>query len=140
MKFYRKNNEPLTEKEIEEIKQTPEYREKISSDLETLNNTINKIALDRNKSDKLIGLVIGAEISCLLTIMTDMTGITEPNDNYSTVRIVLLAGSIIIRNINLIKNFSRNAKIHILNDLKEDIINENEWLNEHETNQKTLNY
>lgn len=137
MKFYSENNEPLTDEEKEKIKQNPKYREKISSDLKSINNTINKLTLDRNKSEKIIGLVIGTEISCFLTFITDTTGITEPNVGYSSFRIVLLITSIIIRNINIIKNYERNVKINILRNLKEDILSENEWI---ENNQKTLNY
>ena len=142
MKFYSKNNEPLTQEEIEKIKQKPEYREKIKSDLQSLDSTIQKLVLDRDKSDKIIGLVMGTEISCFLTILTDMTGITLPNDDYSKVRIVLLIASLIIRNFNLIKNYSRNSKIKILNTVKEDIINENDWLDDQtiNNNQKTLSY
>ncbi len=136
MKFYNKNNEPLTKEEIEEIKQSPEYRKMISNDLNNLNNKIDKLVLDRDKSDKIIGLVIGTEISCLLTSLTDIIGITEPNDNYSSIRIVLLISSILIRNINMIKNSNRSTKINILNDLKEEILNENNWLKD----QKTLKY
>ncbi|MBR2708466.1 MAG: hypothetical protein IKE90_03420 [Bacilli bacterium] len=136
MKFYNKNNEPLTKEEIEEIKQSPEYRKMISNDLNNLNNKIDKLVLDRDKSDKIIGLVIGTEISCLLTSLTDIIGITEPNDNYSSIRIVLLISSILIRNINMIKNSNRSTKINILNDLKEDLLNENNWLKD----QKTLKY
>lgn len=136
MKFYNKNNEPLTKEEIEKIKQSPEYRKIISNDLNNLNNKIDKLVLDRDKSDKIIGLVIGTEISCLLTSLTDIIGITEPNDNYSSIRIVLLISSILIRNINMIKNSNRSTKINILNDLKEEILNENNWLKD----QKTLKY
>ena len=136
MKFYNKNNEPLTKEEIEEIKQSPEYRKMISNDLNNLNNKIDKLVLDRDKSDKIIGLVIGTEISCLLTSLTDIIGITEPNDNYSSIRIVLLISSILTRNINMIKNSNRSTKINILNDLKEEILNENNWLKD----QKTLKY
>lgn len=82
MRFYSENNEPLTEEEIEKIKQNPKYREKINSDLKSINDTINKLTLDRNKSEKIIGLVIGTEISCFLTFITDTAGITEPNINY----------------------------------------------------------
>lgn len=137
MKFYDENDKPLTEEEIEIIKQNPDYREKISSDLKKINDTIKKLTLDRNKSEKIIGLVIGTEISCLLTFITDTSGITEPNSNYSSFRIALLITSILIRNINIIKNLDRNTKINILSDLKEDILSENEWI---DNNQKTLNY
>lgn len=137
MKFYSENNEPLTEEEIEKIKQNPKYREKINSDLKSINDTINKLTLDRNKSEKIIGLVIGTEISCFLTFITDTAGITEPNINYSSFRIVLLITSVLIRNINIIKNLGRKAKINILSELKEDILSENEWI---DNNQKTLNY
>lgn len=137
MKFYDENDKPLTEEEIEIIKQNPDYREKISSDLKKINDTIKKLTLDRNKSEKIIGLVIGTEISCLLTFITDTSGITEPNLNYSSFRIALLITSILIRNINIIKNLDRNTKINILSDLKEDILSENEWI---DNNQKTLNY
>lgn len=137
MKFYDENDKPLTEEEIEIIKQNPDYREKISSDLKKINDTIKKLTLDRNKSEKIIGLVIGTEISCFLTFITDTSGITESNLNYSSFRIALLITSILIRNINIIKNLDRNTKINILSDLKEDILSENEWI---DNNQKTLNY
>ena len=137
MKFYSENNESLTDEEEEKIKQNPKYREKISNDLKRINNTINKLTLDRNKSEKIIGLVIGTEISCFLTFITDVAGITEPNVDYSSFRIVLLITSILIRKINIKKNLDRNVKINILSDLKEDILSENEWI---ENNQKTLNY
>ena len=143
MRFYDNNHKPLTKVEIEKLKQKPEYREKINSDLKEIDNNISKLVLDRNKSDKIIGLVIGTEISCVLTLIADMTGLTEPNPRYSTIRIILLASSILIRNINLKNNHNRDKKIDSLNMIKEDIISENDWLNEqnyHQNNQKTLNY
>ena len=132
MKFYNKNNEPLTKEEIEKIKQSPEYRKIISNDLNNLNNKIDKLVLDRDKSDKIIGLVIGTEISCLLTSLTDIIGITEPNDNYSSIRIVLLISSILIRNINMIKN----EKEEVPKTKNNSLLNENNWLKD----QKTLKY
>ena len=132
---YGDNNEPLTEEEL--IKQNTEYRKMINDDLKTIDNAINKLILARDKSDKIIGLVIGTEISCFLTIITDTIGFTEMNDNYSSFRILLLTASILIRNINLTKNSDRKFKINILKNLKKEIISENEWLNE-SNNQKTL--
>ena len=136
MKFYSKDNKPITEDEIEIIKKSPEYRKKIKEDLEIVNNGIEKLVLDRDKSDKIIGLVIGTEISCFLTMITDMIGVTQPNDDYSVIRIIILVSSIIIRNINLISNHIRKIKIYTLNSIKEDIIKENDWLD----NQKSLKY
>lgn len=137
MKIYSNNNEPLTEEEIEEIKKSPQYREIIKNDLTILNSSIDKLVIDRNRSDKIIGLVIGTEISCFLTALTDIVGITTPNDEYSVIRMLILVASIVIRNYNLIKNSNRNTKIRILNNIKEEIISENDWLN---NNQKTLKY
>lgn len=137
MKIYSNNNEPLTEEEIEEIKKSPQYREIIKNDLTILNSGIDKLIIDRNRSDKIIGLVIGTEISCFLTALTDIVGITTPNDEYSVIRMLILFASIVIRNYNLIKNINRNTKIRILNNIKEEIISENDWLN---NNQKTLKY
>ena len=137
MKIYSNNNDPLTEEEVEEIKKSPQYREIIKNDLTILNSSIDKLIIDRNRSDKIIGLVIGTEISCFLTALTDIVGITTPNDEYSVIRMLILVSSIVIRNYNLIKNINRNTKIRILNNIKEEIISENDWLN---NNQKTLKY
>ena len=137
MKIYSNNNDPLTEEEVEEIKKSPQYREIIKNDLAILNSSIDKLVIDRNRSDKIIGLVIGTEISCFLTALTDIIGITTPNDEYSVIRMLILVASIVIRNYNLIKNINRNTKIRILNNIKEEIISENDWLN---NNQKTLKY
>ncbi len=137
MKIYSNNNEPLTEEEIEEIKKSPQYREIIKNDLKILNSSIDKLIIDRNRSDKIIGLVIGTEISCFLTALTDIVGITTPSDEYSAITMLILFASIVIRNYNLIKNINRNTKIRILNNIKEEIISENDWLN---NNQKTLKY
>ena len=137
MKIYSNNNDPLTEEEIEEIKKSPQYREIIKNDLTILNSSIDKLIIDRNRSDKIIGLVIGTEISCFLTTIADIVGITTPNDEYSAITMLILFASIVIRNYNLIKNINRNTKIRILNNIKEEIISENDWLN---NNQKTLKY
>lgn len=137
MKIYSNNNDPLTEEEVEEIKKSPQYREIIKNDLTILNSSIDKLVIDRNRSDKIIGLVIGTEISCFLTALTDIVGITTPSDEYSAITMLILFASIVIRNYNLIKNINRNTKIRILNNIKEEIISENDWLN---NNQKTLKY
>lgn len=137
MEIYNSNNEPLTEEEIEEIKKDPQYRERVKKDLALLNSSINNLVLDRDRSDKIIGLVIGTGISCFLTNITDAVGLTEASDGYSAVRIAILISSIIIGIVNLTKNHSRNTKIYILNDIKKNIIKENDWLS---NNQKTLKY
>ena len=140
MKFYN-NNEPLTKEEIETIKKNPKYREKINEDLNEIDHQINKLVIDRNKSDKIIGLAIGTEISCVITFLTDFIGITQPNDSYSVIRIALLVASILIGHTNIKNNFFRDTDIELLNMLKDDIISENEWLNEQKiNNQKTLKY
>lgn len=135
MTSFSDNKEPLKE-EVENNK-SQEYKEEINEYIKIINKTIDKLIIDRNNSDKIIGLVIGTEISCFLTLLTDTLGYTEINSSYSSFRIILLAASILIRNINITNNLDRKATIEKLIDLKNIILSENEWLNE-PGNQKKL--
>lgn len=135
MTSFSENNEPL--KEEAENNKSQEYKEEINEYIIIINKTIDKLIIDRNNSDKIIGLVIGTEISCFLTLLTDTLGYTEINSSYSSFRIILLAASILIRNINITNNLDRKATIEKLIDLKNIILSENEWLNEPD-NQKKL--
>lgn len=135
MTSFSENNEPL--KEETENNKSQEYKEEINEYIKIINKTIDKLIIDRNNSDKIIGLVIGTEISCFLTLLTDTLGYTEINSSYSSFRIILLAASILIRNINITNNLDRKATIEKLIDLKNIILSENEWLNEPD-NQKKL--
>ena len=123
-------------------KDQPLTEKKINVNLKTINSTIDKLVIDREKSDKIIGLVIGIEISCFLTLLADISQITEPNKTFSFIRIILLGLSIIIRNRNLKENLYRDIDIEMLKLLKEDIINDNERLNKKniDNSQKTLKY
>lgn len=135
MTSFSDNKEPL--KEEAENNKSQEYKEEINEYIKIINKTIDKLIIDRNNSDKIIGLVIGTEISCFLTLLTDTLGYTEINSSYSSFRIILLAASILIRNINITNNLDRKATIEKLIDLKNIILSENEWLNEPD-NQKKL--
>lgn len=132
IQFYNdEENRVLTQEEIELLKEDPTYRKMINEDIEDINSKINKLVIDRNKSDKIIGLSLGVEISSYLTISSLLIN-SSLDYNNATFELGILLASIFIRKIKTKQNNFADIKINILKQFKDEIIEENSWLNENE--------
>lgn len=132
IQFYNdEENRVLTQEEIELLKEDPTYRKMINEDIEDINSKINKLVIDRNKSDKIIGLSLGVEISSYLTISSLLIN-SSLDYNNATFELGILLASIFIRKIKTKQNNFADIKINILKRFKDEIIEENSWLDENE--------
>lgn len=132
IQFYNdEENRVLTQEELELLKEDPTYRKMINEDIEDINSKINKLVIDRNKSDKIIGLSLGVEISSYLTISSLLIN-SSLDYNNATFELGILLASIFIRKIKTKQNNFADIKINILKRFKDEIIEENSWLDENE--------